>query len=130
MIKQINQVRQFQETFGQPVSDVPTFPRNERIFLRKALIEEEVRELSVASVKNDRVETLDAIVDCMYVLIGTALEYGLADKLEAAFDEVHASNMSKLEGGKPLFREDGKIMKGKNYYKPNLNQFFDETTSK
>jgi len=128
MIKQINQVREFQEAFGQPVYYTPTFPRQERILLRKALIEEEVRELSVASVKNDRVETLDAIVDCLYILFGTALEYGLADKLEDAFNEVHASNMSKLEGGKPLFREDGKIMKGKNYYKPNLNQFFEDET--
>ncbi len=63
----------------------------------------------------------DAIIDCMYILIGTAIEFGLSDKLTAMFDEVHKSNMSKLgEDGKPIYREDGKVMKGPNYKEPNL----------
>lgn len=129
MKKQIEQVAEFQKAFNSPVNDQPTNLDFDRAMLRKRLIEEEVGELSVATVKNDHVEILDAIIDSMYILIGTAHEYGVAKYLEKAFDEVHASNMSKLDrDGKPLFREDGKVMKSENYFKPNLKKIIDEAS--
>jgi predicted HAD superfamily Cof-like phosphohydrolase len=78
-------------------------------------------ELFDACNKGYLVESADAICDCIYILIGTAHELGIADKLSACFDEVQRSNMSKLgEDGKPIYREDGKVQKGPNYEKPNL----------
>ena len=121
MKKQIEQVAEFQKAFKSPVEDKPHFPNFDRLMLRKKLLEEEVRELSTAMVGKDSVECLDGITDCMYILIGTAHELGLAKFLEAAFDEVHRSNMSKLdEEGNPIFREDGKVMKSRLYSPPNL----------
>jgi predicted HAD superfamily Cof-like phosphohydrolase len=121
MKKQIEQVAEFQRAFKSPVEDKPCFPNFDRLMLRKKLLEEEVRELSTAMVGKDSVECLDGITDCMYILIGTAHELGLAKYLEAAFDEVHRSNMSKLdEEGNPIFREDGKVMKSRLYSRPNL----------
>jgi predicted HAD superfamily Cof-like phosphohydrolase len=91
------------------------------LIMRHNILNEEVVELLNAGVTGDLVEVGDAITDCLYILIGTAIEFGVADKLPAMFDEVHKSNMSKLgEDGKPIYREDGKVMKGPNYKKPNL----------
>jgi len=112
MKKQIEQVKQFHNAFSIPILTDPQFP-NGRVNLRADLINEEVKELNSAySINNFGKE----LIDCVYVLIGTALEFGFADKLEEMFDEVHRSNMSKLgEDGKPVLREDGKVLKGKNY---------------
>ena len=123
MKKQINQVRDFHQAFKSPVLETPTIPDFSRVYLRQNLLVEEVNELGVASSKGDIVEVMDAIIDSMYVLIGTAHEFGLAHLLEDCFDEVHQSNMSKLDkNGNPVFREDGKILKGENYFRPDLKK--------
>ena len=112
---------QFHKAFGHPVNEMLKFPALDRIILRHTLIQEEVLELLQASAKGDAVGVADAITDCLYILYGTALEWGLGDKLPDLFDEVHRSNMSKLDAnGKPLYREDGKIIKGENYTPPHL----------
>ena len=123
MEKQIKQVMEFYEAFNMPIPETMRFLHKERALLRHKLIQEEVGELLDASMSSGGtlVDVADAITDCFYILIGTALEYGISDKLPALFDEVHESNMSKLdENGKPIYREDGKVMKGPEYKKPNL----------
>jgi predicted HAD superfamily Cof-like phosphohydrolase len=121
MHKQIEQVREFHNSFGHPVLDVPMIPTIKRIILRRDLLIEENNELFGAAMKGDIVEVADAITDCFYVLVGTALEYGMQNVLESLFDEVHRSNMSKLGAdGKPITREDGKTLKGPNYTPPNI----------
>lgn len=121
MIKHIKQVAQFHRAFGHPVNDTLKFLPIERIVLRHSLIQEEVNELLSAGATGDIVGVADAIADCLYILYGTALEWGLGDKLPAIFDEVHRSNMSKLGAdGKPVYREDGKILKGENYTPPQI----------
>lgn len=123
MEKQIKQVTEFYEAFNMSLPETMRFLHKERALLRHKLIQEEVGELLEASMSSQGtlVDVADAITDCFYILIGTALEYGIADKLPALFDEVHSSNMSKLdENGKPIYREDGKVMKGPGYKKPNL----------
>ncbi len=121
MIKHIKQVAQFHRAFGHPVNDGLKFLPIERIILRHNLIQEEVNELLSAGATGDIVGVADAIADCLYILYGTALEWGLGDKLPVIFDEVHRSNMSKLGAdGKPIYREDGKILKGENYTPPQI----------
>jgi predicted HAD superfamily Cof-like phosphohydrolase len=127
MKKQVKQVEDFQKAFGGFIGEGASFPPLERCVLRQKLLQEEVLELHVAWSNDDIVEVADAITDCMYILIGTAIEFGLQDKLEDLFDEVHGSNMSKLdENGKPIYRNDGKVMKGPNYYKPDLKKILDK----
>ena len=95
--------------------------------MRQRLLQEEVLELHEAWSNKDIVEVADAITDCLYILFGTAIEFGLQDKLEEFFDEVHGSSMSKLnEYGRPMYRNDGKVMKGPYYYKPNLKKILDK----
>jgi hypothetical protein len=123
MEKQIKQVEEFYNAFNIPSAETVRFLHKDRALLRHKLLQEEVGELLDASMSSDGtlVEVADAITDCFYILIGTALEYGIADKIPVLFDEVHSSNMSKLgEDGKPMHREDGKVIKGPNYKKPNL----------
>jgi predicted HAD superfamily Cof-like phosphohydrolase len=121
MEKHIKQVAQFHKAFGHPVNEMLKLPALDRIILRHTLIQEEVLELLQASAKGDAVGVADAITDCLYILYGTALEWGLGDKLPDLFDEVHRSNMSKLDvNGNPVYREDGKIIKGENYTPPHL----------
>jgi len=92
--------------------------------VRVSLLEEEIGELREAVEAGDMVEVLDALCDIQYVLDGAFLEFGLHSVKDAAFAEVQASNMSKLgEDGKPILREDGKILKGPNFRPPNLAQF-------
>jgi predicted HAD superfamily Cof-like phosphohydrolase len=89
--------------------------------LRFELMKEENEEYLEAVQNNDIVEIADALGDMLYILCGTILEHGLQHKIEAVFDEIQRSNMSKLgEDGKPIYREDGKVMKGPNYFKPNF----------
>ena len=127
MKKQVKQVEDFQKAFGAFMGEGPSFPPLDRCVLRQRLLQEEVLELHEAWSNKDIVEVADAITDCMYILIGTAVEFGLQDKLEDLFDEVHGSNMSKLdENGKPIYRNDGKVMKGANYYKPDLKKILDK----
>ena len=123
MEKQIKHVEAFYKAFDMPLPETMRYLHKERALLRHKLIQEEVGELLEAAMSSQGtlVDVADAITDCFYILIGTALEYGIADKLPALFDEVHESNMSKLdENGKPIYREDGKVMKSTRYKKPNL----------
>ena len=119
-MKMLNQVAEFHQKFSHPIELKPTIPEIKRVVLRNNLIREELEELELASQEENITEVADAVVDLLYVVFGTALEYGLGEKLEALFDEVHASNLSKLENGLPIYANDGKVMKGKCYFKPNL----------
>jgi len=120
MEKEIKMVEDFHNAFGHPVHDAPKTLSASRATFRHTLLQEEVTELLKASVKGDLVEVADGIADCLYILFGTAQEFGIAHKLPAIFAEVHASNMSKLVDGRPLLREDGKVMKPDGYRPPNL----------
>ena len=122
MLKQINHVKAFHTAFGAPVRDTPTVdvPDDQKA-LRIKLLKEEVEELEEALKNNDLVEAADALTDIMYVLAGAYLTFGLQDYAEPLFEEVQSSNMSKLGAdGKPIYREDGKIMKGPHFRLPDL----------
>ncbi|HPD82629.1 MAG: nucleoside triphosphate pyrophosphohydrolase family protein [Alphaproteobacteria bacterium] len=121
----IEQVQEFHETYGLPVEPEQTTGSEKTKDLRINLLQEELDELKEALANNDMVETLDALIDLQYVLDGAFLSFGLQDVKMDAFNEVHRSNMSKLgEDGKPIRREsDGKVMKGPNYFKPDMTQF-------
>lgn len=123
----LEQVREFHETYGLPVRPAPDISDKRTNALRINLIAEELEELKEALEQGSVLETLDALIDLQYVLDGAFLSFGLHDLKEVAFAEVHGSNMSKLgEDGKPVVREsDGKILKGPNYYRPNLAKFLD-----
>jgi predicted HAD superfamily Cof-like phosphohydrolase len=115
-------VREFMQTFGQEVKDDPAYAGDEVSDLRIELISEELQELCEAVANNDMPEIADALTDLLYVVYGAGAAYGI--DLDATFDEVHDSNMSKLgEDGKPIYREDGKILKGPNYWAPDMEKF-------
>ena len=122
MQKQLEAVKLFHTTYGLGISenmkaDLGTQKNN----LRFDLMKEENEEYLEAVQNNDIVEIADALGDMLYILCGTILEHGLQHKIEAVFDEIQRSNMSKLGAdGKPIYREDGKVMKGPNYFKPNF----------
>ncbi|MEZ5919567.1 MAG: nucleoside triphosphate pyrophosphohydrolase family protein [Alphaproteobacteria bacterium] len=124
----LEQVREFHETYGLPVEAAPNITDEKTNVLRINLLAEELEELQEALKAGDIVEVLDALTDLQYVLDGAYLSFGLHSVKAAAFDEVHASNMSKLgEDGKPIRREsDGKVLKGPNYWTPDLSKFIDE----
>lgn len=116
-----NYVKEFHEAFGVPVHTQPMI-RADRAALRHALIAEEFREFDEALSNDDIVEVADALADLIYVIYGTAHEFGIP--LDEILHEVHASNMSKLgEDGKPIYREDGKVLKGPGFFRPNIAQF-------
>ena len=95
--------------------------------LRFKLMAEENEEYVQAAQNNDLVEVADALGDMLYILCGTIIEHGLQDKIEAVFNEIQRSNMSKLGAdGQPIYREDGKVLKGPNYFKPNLKQILED----
>lgn len=121
----LDAVKEFHETYGLPVKDVPHITDEKTNQLRINLLQEELDELSEALANNDIVEVLDALTDLQYVLDGAYLSFGLHGLKESAFNEVQRSNMSKLgEDGKPIVREeDGKILKGPNYSAPDIKQF-------
>ena len=112
----------FMKTFGQEVKVKASFSSDKINKLRVDLIEEELEELKEAIYKKDLHETIDALTDILYVTYGAGHAFGV--NLDKCFEEVQNSNMSKLGyDGKPIFNENGKVMKGPNYFKPNLNQF-------
>ena len=118
MTNELNKVKEFMTACGQEVNVVPTMPDEGTRQMRHSILIEEVMELQVATT---HIDALDAITDILYVLLGTAHAYGLGDKLQAAFNEVHRSNMTKvMPNGKVLRREDGKIIKPDTYETPNL----------
>ena len=112
----------FMKTFGQEVKTKAGFSSDKINKLRIDLIEEELEELKDAVNKKDLKETVDALTDILYVAYGAGHAFGV--NLDKCFEEVQNSNMSKLGvDGKPIYNENGKVMKGPNYFKPNLNQF-------
>lgn len=121
----LEMVQEFHETYGLPVEGGQTLSDERTRTLRINLLAEELDELKEALATGDLQETLDALIDLQYVLDGAFLSFGLHTVKQAAFDEVHRSNMSKLGAdGKPIRREsDGKVMKGPDYFKPDLGQF-------
>ena len=120
----IDQVRIFHQTFNHPVRDQPNLKGKKLRKLRVDLIKEETKELEYALEHRDLVEVLDALCDLQYVLDGAFLVFGLGNVKEAACTEVHRSNMSKAgPDGKPIVREDGKILKGGLYSPPDLEPF-------
>ena len=117
-----NKVGIFMKTFGQEVKNKPSFGSDKINKLRLDLIKEELEELTTAMEKKDLLEVADALTDILYVTYGAGHAFGI--DLDKCFDEVQNSNMSKLdENGKPIYNEFGKVMKGPNYYKPNLSKF-------
>ncbi|QXP64339.1 nucleoside triphosphate pyrophosphohydrolase family protein [Polaribacter sp. HaHaR_3_91] len=98
----------------------------DRNTLRFNLMKEENEEYLEAAENNDLVEVADALGDMLYILCGTIIEHGMQDKIEEVFNEIQRSNMSKLGAdGKPIYREDGKVLKGPNYFKPNIGDILD-----
>jgi predicted HAD superfamily Cof-like phosphohydrolase len=124
MQKQIKSVHEFHSAFGLGINTNPTGDLGEnKNLLRYNLMKEENEEYLEAVTNNDIVEIADALGDMLYILCGTIIEHGLQDKMEAVFDEIQRSNMSKLgDDGKPIYREDGKVLKGPNYFKPNFEE--------
>ena len=115
-------VRKFMETFGQEIKEKPGFPNNKIISLRFNLIKEELEELKEAMENKDIKEVADALTDILYVTYGAGHAFGI--NLDECFQEVQNSNMSKLGAdGKPIYNDKGKVMKGPNYFKPNLSKF-------
>ena len=117
-----NKVGIFMKTFGQEVKNKPSFGSDKINKLRIDLIKEELEELTEAMNNNDLLEVADALTDILYVTYGAGHSFGI--DLDKCFDEVQNSNMSKLdESGKPIYNDDGKVMKGPNYFKPDLLKF-------
>ena len=112
----------FMKTFGQEVKDTPSFSTDKINKLRIDLIKEELEELILAMKNKDLLEVADALTDILYVTYGAGHAFGI--NLDKCFEEVQNSNMSKLdENGKPIYNDSGKVMKGPNYFKPDLSKF-------
>jgi len=122
MKKKIKAVQDFHNAFGLGVRNEPIANLSEqKLKLRFDLMAEENYEYLEAAKNNDLVEVADALGDMLYILCGTILEHGMQYKIEEVFEEIQRSNMSKLGAdGKPIYREDGKVMKGPNYFKPDI----------
>ena len=117
-----DKVGTFMKTFGQEVKTKPSLSSDKINKLRIDLIKEELEELTEAMQKKDLLEVADALTDILYVTYGAGHAFGI--NLDACFNEVQNSNMSKLgKDGKPIYNESGKVMKGPNYFKPNLTKF-------
>jgi predicted HAD superfamily Cof-like phosphohydrolase len=123
-VSNFDRVIDFMITFGQEIKDSPEFPSKDVQNLRVELIAEELEELTEAIVARDIVEVADALTDLLYVIYGAGAAFGI--DLDACFKEVHSSNMSKLmPDGTILRREDGKVLKGPNYFVPDLKKVLD-----
>ena len=117
-------VKKFMETFGQEVKSKPAFPSEKISKLRYDLIKEELDEFQQALNDKNLKEVADSLTDILYVTYGAGHAFGI--DLDKCFDEVQRSNMSKLGAdGKPIYNEHGKVMKGPNYFEPNLKKFID-----
>ena len=124
MKNKIKAVHEFHTAFKLNIQNTPTIHiSEERKQLRFELMKEENEEYLEAAKNNDLIEVADALGDMLYILCGTIIEHGMQDKIEEVFNEIQRSNMSKLdEDGKPIYREDGKVLKGPNYFKPNIKE--------
>ena len=126
MKKQLFSVAEFHKAFKQKDGRWPQLLELEEYELRHRLMKEENDEYLEACDKNSLVDIADALGDQLYILCGTILKHGMQHIINEVFDEIHQSNMSKLgEDGKPVLREDGKILKGPGYFKPNINKFIE-----
>jgi len=121
MKEQIQKVEKFHNEFKQKNATGPTNITEKEYALRHSLLMEENDEYMQACIEDDIVEIADALGDQLYILCGTILKHGLQHKIEEVFNEIHLSNMSKLDAnGEPILREDGKIMKSNRYFKPDI----------
>ncbi|MBL7947146.1 MAG: nucleoside triphosphate pyrophosphohydrolase family protein [Flavobacteriales bacterium] len=128
MAEATEHVRCFHDAFGISNATEPKGDIGDRdALLRYKLIREENEEYLEAALKGDLVEVADALGDILYILCGTLLKHGLEHKIDEVFREIQRSNMSKLGAdGKPIYREDGKVMKGPNYFKPDIASILDK----
>ena len=128
MKKRLAAVHEFHTAFGLGINEIPVADLGEKKnLLRFNLMKEENEEYLEAAQANDLVEVADALGDMLYILCGTILEHGMQHKIEEVFDEIQRSNMSKLGAdGKPIYREDGKVLKGPTYFKPNIKEILDK----
>ncbi|MAZ96753.1 MAG: hypothetical protein CMP53_04445 [Flavobacteriales bacterium] len=127
MKKQLDHVEKFHDTFDIPNKYTPVATIDDSLIdLRFKLMAEENQEYLEAAKDGDLVEVADALGDMMYILCGTILSHGMQHKIEEVFEEIQRSNMSKLgQDGKPIYREDGKVLKGPNYFKPNIGKIIE-----
>ncbi len=129
LLAKINSVAEFHDVFKignryEPTGSVP----EEEAMLRFNLLKEENEEYLEACKRGDTVEIADALGDILYIAFGTILRHGLQHKIEEVFDEIHRSNMSKLDkDGQPIFREDGKVLKSELYFRPDIKKVLDST---
>jgi predicted HAD superfamily Cof-like phosphohydrolase len=127
MKEKINSVSEFHETFKIGNADKLTLLDEGNYMLRYNLLKEENEEYLEACKRGDLVEIADALGDLLYITYGTILKHGLQHKMEEVFDEIHRSNMSKLdENGKPIFREDGKVLKSALYFRPDIKKILEK----
>jgi predicted HAD superfamily Cof-like phosphohydrolase len=126
LLSKIDKVAEFHESFRIGNNTQPTHLTAEEQMLRFNLMKEENEEYLEAAQRGDMVEVADALGDQLYILLGTILRHGLQHKIAEVFDEIHRSNMSKLdENGQPIYREDGKVMKGTLYFKPDIRSILE-----
>jgi len=128
MKKRLKAVQDFHNVFGLGVKELPIAKLSEeKLKLRFDLMAEENEEYLEAAKNDDLVEVADALGDMLYILCGTILEHGMQNKIEEVFNEIQRSNMSKLgDNGKPIYRKDGKVMKGPNYFKPDIKKVLEK----
>jgi predicted HAD superfamily Cof-like phosphohydrolase len=128
MKNKITAVHEFHSAFGLGIENSPTANLDiKKNLLRYELMREENEEYLEAANNNDLVEVADALGDMLYILCGTIIEHGMQNKIEEVFNEIQRSNMSKLGAdGKPIYREDGKVLKGPNYFKPNIKAILEK----
>ncbi len=125
MQRAYGQLKEFHDTYEVYVGKAPHLPEIKQRELRRRLLEEEYREYVAAEQDDDLVGIADALADIVYIAIGTALAYGIP--FDKVWEEVHASNMSKLDAdGRPVRREDGKVLKGQNYFPPDISRIIKE----
>lgn len=127
LIETINAVGEFHDAFGLPNRKTPAAQLSEQEYtLRFNLMKEENEEYFEAAKNGDLVEIADALGDMLYILCGTLNAHGLQHKIAEVFEEIHRSNMSKLdENGQPIYREDGKVMKSNRYFKPDIQSILE-----
>tara|TARA_R100000951_G_scaffold115975_1_gene125944 strand:- start:317 stop:727 length:411 start_codon:yes stop_codon:yes gene_type:complete len=124
MKKQLEQLSEFQTSYNSTMNTEPTRISDDDYSLRYRLGKEELIEYFDACKDGNLTEIADALADQLYILLGTIVSHGMQEVIEPIFNEVHRSNMSKLGAdGKPIYREDGKILKGENYSPPNISQY-------
>jgi predicted HAD superfamily Cof-like phosphohydrolase len=127
MKKQLQQLWDFQSAYDSTRNTKPTLITTDEAQLRYRLGKEELDEYLDACNNNDLIEVADALADQLYILLGTMVAHGMKDVIEDIFDDVHRSNMSKLgPDGKPIYREDGKILKGPNFSPPNISKYLSD----